>query len=301
MKILVTGANGLLGQKVVALLATAPENQVIATGRGEQRIPEGPFEWHSCELTDEVAVAKLIRHAQPELIIHCAAMTQVDACEQSPEACHEHNVSATGHLLRHCPKHTFFLYVSTDFVFDGEKGMYCEGDMPNPISVYGRSKWDAEQLVAQSALQHAIVRTVLVYGVTPGMSRSNLVLWVRSSLEAGKPIRVVNDQWRTPTLAEDLAWACAKIGQERRTGVWHISGPQLLTPYQIAQETARFFSLDENLITPVDASTFSQPGKRPPKTGFNIRKAQEELGFSPRNFEEGLAVLRGQLRADRSF
>lgn len=290
-----TGANGLLGQKLVALLASAPENEVMATGRGGQRIPAGPFVWQSCDLTDEAALAALLHEAKPDCIIHCAAMTQVDECEQHPEACQQQNVSATHYLLQHSPKDAFFLYVSTDFVFDGEKGMYRETDLPNPISVYGHSKWKAEQLVVDSGHAYAIVRTVLVYGVTPGMSRSNLVLWVKNSLEADKRIQVVNDQWRTPTLAEDLAWACAKIGLEKHRGFWHISGPEVLTPYQMALATARFFGLDESLITAAEASTFSQPGKRPQKTGFDISKAQQALGFNPKSFDEGLAVLRLQL------
>ena len=136
---------------------------------------------------------------------------------------------------------------------------------------------------------------MLVYGVANDMSRSNIVLWVKKSLEQGEPVKVVNDQWRTPTLVEDLALGCFEILSKRREGLFHLSGEDGMSPHDLAVRVADFFKLDKSLITPVDQSTFSQPGKRPPRTGFNIQKAKKELGFRPRGFEEGLKVLASQL------
>ncbi|RED98928.1 SDR family oxidoreductase [Marinoscillum furvescens] len=296
MRVLITGANGLLGQKLIHLLSDDPDIKVIATGRGPQRIPASGFFYVSADLTDPESVQSLLRETKPDRIIHCAAMTQVDDCEQSPEACESANVTATEHLLKATEAFSsHFTFVSTDFVFDGENGPYKESDQPNPVSVYGASKLKAEQLVQASSLKTAIVRTVLVYGLAHDLSRSNLVLWVKNSLEAGKAIRVVNDQWRTPTLAEDLALGCWLVAEKKAEGLFHISGEGLQTPYEMALKVADAFDLDASLISAVDASTFTQPGKRPPKTGFLIDKAKQQLGFQPTPFEEGLQIVSLQL------
>ena len=136
---------------------------------------------------------------------------------------------------------------------------------------------------------------MLVYGVSEDMSRSNIVLWVKKSLEEGKQIQVVNDQWRTPTLAEDLAQACELALKKNATGIFHISGEEMMTPLDIARQTAQFFGLDASLIKPADSSTFTQPARRPPKTGFVITKAKTQLGYQPHSFTQGLALIRDQL------
>lgn len=296
MKILVTGANGLLGQKLVMLLDAQRDIELVATGRGHNRNPAGGYTYLSCDLTSDAEVQDLIHQTNPDCVIHCAAMTQVDECELHPEACTAINVAATGYLINACEKTgAYLLYLSTDFIFDGTRKLLTEEDQPNPISVYGHSKLQAENLVRRSRLKWAIVRTVLVYGVAHDLSRSNIVLWVKQRLEHQRPIRVVNDQWRTPTLAEDLAYGCWLVAKDAHQGVFHISGDVLLSPYDLALKTASVFDLDTSLITPVNASTFTQAGKRPPKTGFDIRKARDVLGFRPTTLDEGLAVVKTQL------
>ncbi|WP_258100201.1 SDR family oxidoreductase [Marinoscillum pacificum] len=297
MKILVTGANGLLGQKLVAILRDEKGIELIATARGVNRNPEGGYTYLSADLRNMDGIKVFIEICDPDVIIHCAAMTQVDECEQNQELCWENNVDTTQNLIeiaKSCNAH--FVYVSTDFVFDGKEGPYTERDMPKPISVYGESKLAAEKLLHQSGISYAIVRTVLVYGTSLNASRSNLVLWVKKSLEAGEPIKVVNDQWRTPTLAEDLAKGCYLVAKGKHEGIFHISGEGMMTPYEMALKVAESYGLNASLITEVDASTFSQPGKRPPKTGFVIEKAKEKLGFQPTSFEEGLKIVAQQLQ-----
>jgi dTDP-4-dehydrorhamnose reductase len=127
------------------------------------------------------------------------------------------------------------------------------------------------------------------------MSRSNIVLWVKNSLEQKKPIRVVTDQYRTPTLAEDLAIGCLLAAEQKATGIYHVSGEEMMTPYDIAIRTAEFFGLDKTLISPTDASQFTQPARRPMRTGFIIDKAKLELGYEPHSFSEGLAIVKSQL------
>ena len=169
--------------------------------------------------------------------------------------------------------------LSTDFVFDGTEGPLDETALPNPINFYGKSKLAAEDIVRRTKTHWSIVRTVLVYGISNDMSRSNIILWVKNNLEQGKPINVVDDQWRTPTLAEDLASGSTLIAKNKAFGIFHISGSDYLTPYDIAKKTAKFFSLDESLIERANASNFRQPARRPLKTGFTVQKAISELGF----------------------
>jgi dTDP-4-dehydrorhamnose reductase len=189
----------------------------------------------------------------------------------------------------------FLCHVSTDFIFDGAAGPYTEAAEGNPISFYGWSKYAAEKVLMHSPLRWAIARTVLVYGIAHDMSRSNIILWVKKSLEDGKTINVVTDQFRSPTLAEDLAAGCALIAQQQAEGIFNISGSDVLTPYEMAIQTADYFGLDKALIKPADASTFRQTARRPPRTGFIIDKARTQLGYAPRSFAEGIAVLAGQI------
>ena len=299
MKILITGANGLLGQKLVALLAPNKEVHLIATGRGENRITgiADTFTYQSLDITKAGQVDDVISKHQPDAIIHTAAMTNVDQCEQEHEACVDLNVNAVQYLLETAGKNnSFFVHLSTDFIFAGDDGPLREDAVPAPVNFYGESKLQAEQLVLNSHVKHAIARTVLVYGITPNMSRSNIILWVKNSLEQGKPIQVVDDQWRTPTLAEDLATGCFLIAKKQAEGIFHISGEEMLTPYDMAIYTADYFKLDKSLITKTDSTKFTQPAKRPPKTGFIIEKAKQQLGYQPHTFREGIGILDRQMR-----
>jgi dTDP-4-dehydrorhamnose reductase len=166
---------------------------------------------------------------------------------------------------------------------------------PGPVNFYGKSKLAAEELLIGSDIDWCILRTVLVYGITRDMSRSNIVLWVKESLEKGKNIKVVNDQWRTPTLAEDLAMGCYLAARQKAKGIYNISGKDFLSPYDIAMMTAEYFKLDKTLITATDSTQFTQPARRPLKTGFIIDKARKELGYEPHSFEQGLSILAAQI------
>lgn len=300
MKILITGANGLLGQKLVSLLAPKKEITVIATARGESRLMSGygSFLYESMDITNRQDVLDVVGRHRPDAIINTAAMTNVDECEKEKEACMQLNVEAVRHLIEAAAlTDTFLLHLSTDFIFSGQEGPYDEEGIPSPVNFYGESKLLGEQLVMDSNIKWAIARTVLVYGIVPDMSRSNIILWVKGSLEAQKTIQVVDDQWRTPTLAEDLAMGCSLIVQQRAEGIYNISGEDMLTPYEMAMKTADFFGLDNSLINRTDSTKFTQPAKRPPKTGFIIEKAKTKLGYNPHSFDEGIRIVAEQTAA----
>lgn len=296
MKILVTGSNGLLGQKLVELLQEKQDIKLIATARSSsvQQINRGEFQL--LDVTDKNHVDFVIGSVKPDVIIHTAAMTQVDECETKRETCLLNNVTAVEYLVGACrANHVHLVHVSTDFIFDGSHGPLDEQAKPGPVNFYGESKLAAEKIVQESDISWSILRTILVYGVTNDLSRSNIVLWVKKSLEDGKKISVVNDQWRTPTLAEDLAMGCYLAAIKKAKGIFNISGKDFMSPYDIAVQTAEFFKLDKSLITATDSTQFKQPAPRPLKTGFIIDKAKKELGYEPHSFLEGLAILVKQL------
>jgi dTDP-4-dehydrorhamnose reductase len=298
MKILLTGSNGLLGQKLVQLLLGQPDVEVVATARGVNRLADlhPTLRFVPLDVTDEGQVLQVLKQEQPTHVIHTAAMTQVDECELNKIDCWVQNVTAVAYLATTCAALDIHLtHLSTDFIFNGKEGPLSEEALPDPISHYGASKLAAEQAVqATVGLRWAIARTVLVYGTVHGGGRSNIVLWVRDSLRQSQKIKVVDDQWRTPTLAEDLAQGCWLLARQSAQGLYHLSGRELLTPYQMAQQVAAFFGLDQTLLERVDSSTFTQPARRPPRTGFIIDKAVRTLGYEPRTFAEGIALLAQQ-------
>jgi dTDP-4-dehydrorhamnose reductase len=294
MRVLITGSNGLLGQKLVELLRQQPGVKTIVTSRGRNKLASIYPDLHfvSLDVTDRVRVQEVIATEKPTHLIHAAAMTNVDECELNQESCWLQNVTAVEHLVAACVEHQVHLiHVSTDFIFSGEEGPLTEEAEPKPVNFYGQSKWAAEQVVQASSGAWAILRTILVYGTAQEYGRTNIVLWVRDSLLAGKEIKVVNDQFRTPTLAEDLALGCWLAAKNNATGIYNISSDELFTPYEMALQVADYFKLDKSLIVKVDASTFSQPAKRPLRTGFIISKAQRDLGFQPRSFAQGIELL----------
>jgi dTDP-4-dehydrorhamnose reductase len=297
-KVLITGSNGLLGQKLVQLLSDDESYEVHASGRGANRAASNEgYVYHQLDITDKSEVDKVIGSIKPDFIIHTAAMTNVDQCEAEKENCRKQNVDAVKYITEAAAENkSFLIHLSTDFIFDGKAGPYDETAIPKPLSYYGESKLAAEKIVQKSKIKWAIIRTVLVYGLVHDMSRSNIILWVKKNLEEGKSINVVNDQFRTPTLAEDLAMGCYLVMENEATGIFNISGKNMLTPYDMAIKTADYFKLDKKLIVKTDSTKFTQPAVRPMRTGFIIDKAVKELGYDPHSFEEGIQLLAEQMK-----
>jgi dTDP-4-dehydrorhamnose reductase len=296
MKILVTGSNGLLGQKLTRLIGEHPEHTLIATARGASVLPIVKGQYESLDITVHGEVSRIVCETKPDVVIHAAAMTNVDQCELNQDECWKANVDAVENIVQACTRHQVRLvHVSTDFIFDGSHGPLDEEEKPNPVNFYGQSKLAGEQRVTESSLHWSILRTVLVYGITRDMSRSNIVLWVKNSLEQGKSIQVVADQWRTPTLAEDLAVGCFLAATKQARGIYNISGKDFLSPYDIAIQTAEYFNLDKSLIKKTDSTVFKQPARRPLTTGFIIDKARKQLGYEPHSFAEGIEILAKQM------
>lgn len=302
-KILVTGTNGLLGQKLVYALAGRKDVELIATSKGENRVvmKEG-YVYEQMDITNRAEVEVVFSRYKPDAVINTAAMTNVDACEKERDQCWLLNVTAVKHMvetleaLQTNDYKPHFIHLSTDFIFDGEHGPYREQDEPNPVSFYGMSKYEAEKVVQASSIKWAILRTIIVYGIVDNMSRSNIVLWAKDALSKGQHINVVDDQFRSPTLAEDLAQGCILVAKKGAEGIYNISGKDIMSILELVHRVADFFGLDKSLVTPVKSSSLNQPARRPPRTGFILDKAIKELGYAPHSFEEGLQILDRQLR-----
>ena len=298
-KIIVTGSNGLLGQKVTALSIQDPEIELIATSIGPNRhnLKDG-YTYEELDVLDLDRLNELVEIYQPDSIIHTAAMTNVDACEAERAKCYALNVQSVKNLVDVCGRRDIQLvHLSTDFIFDGENGPYTEEAEPNPLSYYGETKLESELILKNSSCRWAILRTIIVYGVVNDMSRSNIVLWAKGALEKGEPIHVVNDQWRMPTLAEDLAACCLLAVKKNASGVFNVSGKDLMSILEIVERVADHYGLNKSLIKAISAESLNQAAKRPKKTGFILDKAIVELGYSPHSFEEGMAFMDKQLKS----
>ena len=293
MKVLITGANGFLGYYLTGKLL-AKGYVVIATGKGDGRLPflqEKNFFYEPMDFTDPYAVHDVFEKHQPQVVVHGGAISKPDECELNQWQAYLVNVEGTvTTLVNAAEQKGFFIFVSTDFVFDGETGMYKEDDETGPVNYYGKTKLEAEELVKDYEHGWAIVRTVMVYG-KPILSRANILSIVKEKLEKGETYKVVDDQVRTPTYVEDLAAGIIQIIEKKARGVYHLSGKDVMTPYEMACKAADYLKLDRSLINRVTAADFSQAAKRPGKTGLNITKARTELGFEPVSFEEGLKKM----------
>ncbi len=295
---MVTGSNGLLGQKLLDKLRDRPDIDLLATSKGVDRYPDAQgYTYTDLDITNPEEIRQVIAKFSPDCLIHTAAMTNVDACETDKEGCWKLNVDALDFIMdaaRHTGTH--LIHLSTDFIFDGTAGPYKEDDLPAPLSYYGLSKEASEQHLQQYSHAWTIIRTIIVYGIVKDMSRTNIVLWAKKALSENKEINVVDDQFRSPTLAEDLADACITAAIRQKTGIFNVSGKDFMSILELVERVADHYGLKKELIRPIKSDTLNQAAKRPPRTGFILDKAYAELEYRPHSFEEGMNLLDAQLK-----
>ena len=297
-KVLVTGSNGLLGQKIIYSLIEREDIDLLATSKGLNRlITKSGYKYIDLDITKNEEVKKVFENENPDAVINCAAMTNVDYCEENQDSCWEINVKAVENLAKSCEvSKSHLLHLSTDFVFDGKSGPYNENDKPNPLHFYAKSKLKSEEIVKKIMTNWTIARTIIIYGITDNMSRSNIVLWAKKEIENGNTINVVNDQLRSPTLAEDLAKGCISIIDKSAFGLYHLSGPKTYSILDLVHKVADFYNLDKSLILPVTSASLNQSATRPLSTGFDITKAKKDLDFNPVDFLEGIKIMDQQIK-----
>ena len=297
-KVLVTVSNGLLGQKIIYSLIERKDIDLLASSKGLNRlITKSGYKYIDLDITRNEEVKKVFENEKPDAVINCAAMTNVDYCEENQDSCWEINVNAVENLAKSCEAlKSHLLHLSTDFVFDGKSGPYTENDKPNPLHFYAKSKLKSEEIVKKIMTNWTIARTIIIYGITDNISRSNIVLWAKSEIGKGNTINVVNDQYRSPTFAEDLAKGCISIIDKSAYGLYHLSGPKTYSILNLVYQVADFYNLDKSLILPVTSASLNQSATRPLSTGFDITKAKKDLDFNPVDFLEGIKIMDQQIK-----
>ena len=281
-RVLVTGASGLLGCKLVKALSEGYE--VIPT-HNTHPIHPGSVRM---DIVDGDEVARVLSEVKPKLVVHTAAETNVDKCETSRELAWSINAEGTRNVAEACGKKGVKLvYVSTDYVFDGEKGLYREEDEAKPVNYYGVTKLKGEEFVREFCEDFIIARTSVLYGWHS--SRVNFATWVIDSLRNGKRISVVEDHYNSPTLADDLAEIILRIVGMDLAGAYHVAGSERISRYDFAMKIAEVFGFDRSLITPVRMKDLRVwIAQRPRDSSLSVDKAKRELKVSLLDVREGL-------------
>jgi len=292
VKVLVTGASGLFGSRLCEL----------ATGKGwevysayvEHKPSSGvPLRF---DISDRKAADDVFRHVKPEVVVHSAAMTDVDRCESEKALAWRINVEGTFNIVENCRRHDVFLvYISTDYVFDGEKGEYRESDTPNPVNYYGLTKLKGEESVKEQLETYCIARGSVVYGAIPASGKVNFALWLLERLKKGEKTSVVTDQWNSPTLNTSLARMVCEVVEKRLKGVFHLAGASRLSRYEFARNLVEVFNLETDLVTPVESAKISWVAKRPRDSSLNVDKALAMLENKPLHIVDALNEMKSEL------
>jgi len=290
---MITGCNGLLGQKLFELLA--PTNTIIGLDmQAGTHLSGRDYSYHCLDITHGSELIDAIIELHPRYIINTAAMTGVDLCENQKEACWRVNVLAVESMAKGARKiGAQLVHVSSDYVFNGKNPPYSENDRTDPLGYYGKSKLASENALRGSDISYTIVRTQVVFGVAPSI-RPNFVDFILAKLEEGGDFSIVDDQIGNPTLADDLAAGIARIIQLRKKGIYHISGSESISRYDFARKIAQVFDEDASKIKPMKTVDLNQKAPRPENSTFNLNKINSELRFHPKNIYEALMVYKEQ-------
>jgi dTDP-4-dehydrorhamnose reductase len=292
MKLLVTGASGLLGSKLCNL-AVRKKHQVYSVYDQHRPLLGTPIR---VNISDKTAVEETFKHIKPVAAVHAAALTDVDKCELEKDLAWKINVEGTRNIAESCKKHhVFLIYVSTDYVFNGEKGMYREDDKPAPINYYGLTKLEGEESVKDLANEYCIARTSATYGSIPATGKVNFALWLLDKLRRKEEVKIVTDQWNSPTLNTNLAAMLLEVLERKLTGTLHVAGATRLNRYEFAELLAQGFSLDTSLITPVSSSEISWIAHRPRDSSISVEKASQTLKNRPLEIEEALEKMKKEM------
>lgn len=301
IRILLTGSNGFLGQKLTEHVVLEKKYALACTSASSNRNHQKDgYEFRQINFADTEQLFDFVKQYAPTHIIHTAAISNVERCASDTEACDLVNVTIPQLLAEYSVENQVHLtFLSTDFVFDGNSAPYSESDDYSPVNAYGESKVKAEQAIMRSGCSYAILRTILVYGVHGDPNRNNMITWVRKALSGGQQINVVKDQWRTPTWVDDLCKACLTAVERDAEGIFHVSGDELMSVFEMAEQIADFWGLDKLLLSPIPASTIGHDKNRPVKTSFILNKARTELGYQPTPFADALAEIDTQYKKYR--
>lgn len=285
-KILITGCSGLLGSKL--FLKLHGKYEVLGTYNSEQ------VDEKNCtklDIVDREKVFSIIKKFKPQIIIHSAALTNVDYCEDHQKQTYAINVEGTKNVVEAAKTIAAkIVYISTDYIFDGKSGPYTEDDNPNPLNYYAKTKLEGEEIVKNSGLENLIIRSTVIYGLEK--TKLNFAMWVINKLRRQGKISVVDDQYGSPTFADSAAEIIIKLLEGGRKGIYNVAGPGIMSRYEFALKIADVFDLDKTLITPIQTKGLRQKAPRPLKAGLKIDKVKTDLGIEPLNVKEALEKMK---------
>jgi dTDP-4-dehydrorhamnose reductase len=296
LKLLITGASGLYGSKL-AQLALAAGIDVYSSDVQNLTVYG---KYVKLDVTAKTHVEDVFQDIKPDVVVHAASLTDVDKCELNKDVAWRVNVEGTKNIAAASQKHeSFLIYISTDYVFSGEKGCYVESDAANPLNYYGLTKLEAEYLI-QELPEYMIARPSVIYGSTPAAGKVNFALWLIETLRKGERVKIVTDQWNTPTLNTNLAEMTLEVVERRLMGIYHLCGATRLSRFEFAKMIATTFGLDKSLIDPVNSERFVLPAKRPADSSLDTTKAQRDFHCKPLKMAEALERLKLELALKES-
>jgi len=292
MRLLITGGSGLLGSKIASI--AAQKGYKVYSGYNNHEATNGIS--IKLDICNKKEVIKAFEKVKPDAVVHSAALTNVDKCEEDKELAKKVNIEGTRNITNASEhQNAFLIHVSTDYIFSGEEGMYKETDKPNPINYYGITKLEAEKIVATSNLEYCITRPSVIYGSTPAAGKINFVLWILNKLKNGEPMRIITDQKVSPTLNTNLAEMILELIERRITGIYHLAGATPINRYKFATLIAETFQLDKTLISPADSREMKWLAKRPRNTSLNVEKARKTLSHKPLEIQQALNNLKKEI------
>lgn len=292
LKLLITGASGLFGSKL-AEIAALKGFEVYSGYNQDLPVYGFPVKF---DISDRNMVKSAFSKVNPDVVVHAATLTDVDKCEVNKEFAWKINVEGTKNIVEAAKKSgTYFIYISTDYVFNGEKGFYNENDVPDPINFYGLTKLNAEELVKSLLESCCIVRPSVIYGSVPATGKVNFALWLIQRLSKAERVRVVTDQYNSPTLNTSLAEMTIELINRRLTGFFHLSGATRISRYDFGARLAEVFGFDRCLIDPVSSTSFNWPAKRPADSSLDTSKAVKMLSNKPLEIMPALHKLKNEL------
>jgi len=286
MRVFVTGGSGLLGYRIAEF--ALEKGYEVYSGYCHNQPCAGKAV--RIDLANPASILEAVKEVRPDVIMHTAALTDVDRCEKEKELAFRINVDGTKAIAEAARElNSFLIYVSTDYVFDGSRGMYRENDETNPVNYYGYTKLLGEQYC------DCIARTCVIYGAKPASGKVNFVLWLIDRLRNEEEVRIVTDQYITPTLNTNLAKMMLEIAEKRLKGVFHLAGATRVSRFEFAKMVADVFGLDESLITPSRMDEINWIAKRPRDSSLDTSKAAKLLDEKPYDLKKALKVLKEEM------
>jgi dTDP-4-dehydrorhamnose reductase len=283
-RFLITGASGLLGLNLA--LQASDQADVFGTVYSHYLI-KTPFKVIQADLKDEREILDCIEESKPDVFINCAALSDLDACESDPQSAQLLNVNLPEILARVAKSNGIkMIHISTDAVFDGQKGNYSEEDLPNPLSVYAKTKWEGEKVVAQYNPDALIVR-VNFYGYSL-LGKRSLAEFFLYNLAAGTRVFGFSDVFFCPLLVQDLGIILSEMIKHDLKGLYHLVSSQSLSKYEFGVRIARLFGLNENLVESVSVDRGGLTARRSPNLTLRIDKLIHELNLPIPDQETGL-------------